>query len=260
MLKGKNAIVTGSTSGIGLGIARALAHEGANIMINGFGRESEVECTCQELAKETVCNIHFSGADMSKPPAIREMIKEANEAFGGIDILVNNVGIQYIAPIEDLDEEKWDAIIAINLSSAFHTTKAVLPYMRQQKWGRIINIASTHGLVGTPLESAYVTAKHGLVGFTKAIALETAQDGITCNAICPGYVWSPLLEKQAEYLADSRNISTDQVIEKILLAEHPTKEFVTVEQLEALTLFLCSDHGRNLTGTALPVDGGWTAH
>ena len=261
MLRGKTAIVTGSTSGIGLGIAKALAHEGANLVVNGFGDLKEIKRLCSDMSKESGCKVHFSGADMSKPAQIRKMVEEVKTVFGGgVDILINNVGIQYVSPIDEYPEEKWDAIIALNLTAAFHTTKAVLPHMKANKWGRIVNIASAHGLVASPFKSAYVAAKHGLVGLTKVTALETGSHGITCNAICPGYVRTPLVEKQIADTAKARGMPKSKVIEEVMLSEHAIKEFVTIEQLEELTLFLCGDHARNLTGTAIPVDGGWTAH
>ena len=259
MLKGKAAIVTGSTSGIGLGIARALAQTGCNVMLNGLGDPVEIEQTRNRLAEETGVEVAFSGADMIDPQAIAGMIDAAIDAFGRIDILVNNAGIQHVAPLEQFPAAKWDAILAINLSSAFHAAKAVLPLMRANGWGRIVNIASAHGLVASPFKSAYVAAKHGLVGLTKVIALETAEQAITCNAICPGYVRTPLVEKQIAEHAQAHGIPRESVIRDILLAAQPNKAFVEVDQLGALVVFLCGDAAASLTGAALPVDGGWTA-
>lgn len=259
MLKGKAAIVTGSTSGIGLGIARALAQTGCNVMLNGLGDPVEIEQIRNRLAEETGVEVAFSGADMIDPQAIAGMIDAAIDAFGRIDILVNNAGIQHVAPLEQFPAAKWDAILAINLSSAFHAAKAVLPLMRANGWGRIVNIASAHGLVASPFKSAYVAAKHGLVGLTKVIALETAEQAITCNAICPGYVRTPLVEKQIAEHAQAHGIPRESVIRDILLAAQPNKAFVEVDQLGALVVFLCGDAAASLTGAALPVDGGWTA-
>lgn len=259
MLKGKAAIVTGSTSGIGLGIARALAQTGCNVMLNGLGDPVEIEQIRNGLAEETGVEVAFSGADMIDPQAIAGMIDTATDAFGRIDILVNNAGIQHVAPLEHFPEVKWDAILAINLSAAFHAAKAALPLMRTNGWGRIVNIASAHGLVASPFKSAYVAAKHGMVGLTKVIALETAEHGITCNAICPGYVRTPLVEKQIDEHAEAHGIPRASVIRDVLLAAQPNKAFVEVEQLGALVVFLCSDAAASLTGAALPVDGGWTA-
>ncbi len=259
MLKGKAAVVTGSTSGIGLGIARALAQTGCNVMLNGLGDPVEIEQIRNGLAEETGVDVAFLGADMTDPQAIAGMIDTATDAFGRIDILVNNAGIQHVAPLEQFPEVKWDAILAINLSSAFHAAKAALPLMRKNGWGRIVNIASAHGLIASPFKSAYVAAKHGLVGLTKVIALETAEHGITCNAICPGYVRTPLVEKQVDEHSKAHGIPRESVIRDILLAAQPNKAFVEVEQLGALVVFLCSDAAASLTGAALPVDGGWTA-
>ena len=259
MLKGKAAIVTGSTSGIGLGIARALAQPGCNVMLNGLGDPVEIEQIRNGLAEETGVEVAFSGADMIDPQAIAGMNDAATDAFGRIDILVNNAGIQHVAPLEQFPEAKWDAILAINLSAAFHAAKAALPLMRTNGWGRIVNIASAHGLVASPFKSAYVAAKHGMVGLTKVIALETAEHGLTCNAICPGYVRTPLVEKQIDEHAEAHGIPRESVIRDILLAAQPNKAFVEVDQLGALVVFLCGDAAATLTGAALPVDGGWTA-
>jgi 3-hydroxybutyrate dehydrogenase len=260
MLRGKVAIVTGSTSGIGLGIAEALAGAGAGIVLNGFGDAAEIERTRSDLAAKHNVRVTYSGADMSKPAAIAAMVADAIKAHGQVDIVVNNAGIQYVAPIEEFPEAKWDAILAINLSSAFHATKAALPGMKARKWGRIINVASAHGLVASAFKSAYVAAKHGVVGLTKVTAMETAEDGITCNAICPGYVWTPLVQKQIPEQAKAHGMSEEEVIKKVLLVNQPNKRFATVEEMGALAVFLCSPGAASITGTALPVDGGWTAH
>jgi len=260
MLQGKTAIVTGSTSGIGLGIAEAFAHSGANVVLNGFGDAMQIEKTRSELAQRTNAKIVYSPADMSKPKAIAQMVRQTSETFGGVDIMVNNAGIQHVAPIEEFPEEKWDAIMAINLSSAFHATKLVLPSMREKGWGRVINVASAHALVASPYKAAYVAAKHGMLGLTKVTALETAEDGITCNAICPGYVRTPLVEKQIDDQARAHGIPREQVVNDVLLKNQPNKRFIEVAELAALALFLCSDSGASVTGVALPMDGGWTAH
>jgi len=260
MLQGKTAIVTGSTSGIGLGIAEAFARSGANVVLNGFGDTMQIEETRASLASRTNATVLYSPADMGKPKAIEHMIRQTADTFGGVDIMVNNAGIQHVAPIEDFPDEKWDAILSINLSSAFHATKLVLPMMRRRGWGRVINVASAHALVASPYKAAYVAAKHGVLGLTKVTALEAAEDGITCNALCPGYVRTPLVERQIDDQARAHGISRDKVIADVLLKEQPTKRFVEVEELAALALFLCSDHGGSVTGAALPVDGGWTAH
>jgi 3-hydroxybutyrate dehydrogenase len=259
-LAGKSAIITGSTSGIGLGIAHALAQYGADIMLNGFGDAAEIEKIRAELAAEHKVKVVYDGADMSKPDSIATMMANADKAFGKVDIVVNNAGIQFVAPIDEFPVARWDAIIAINLSSAFHTTRAALPGMKARKWGRIINVASAHGLVASPFKSAYVAAKHGIVGFTKTTALEVAELGITANAICPGYVWTPLVEKQIDDQAKAHNIPREQVIHDVLLAQQPNKKFATVEEMGALAAFLSSDAAASITGTAIPVDGGWTAH
>jgi 3-hydroxybutyrate dehydrogenase len=259
-LQGRSALVTGSTSGIGLGVATALAAEGANVVLNGFGDPAQIEATRCKLASSFGVSVAYSGADLSHASGVREMTTAARDAMGDIDILVNNAGIQHVAPIEEFPEEKWDAILALNLSSAFHATKALLPRMKARGYGRIINVASAHGLVASPFKSAYVAAKHGVIGLTKTVALEAATSGVTCNAICPGYVWTPLVEKQIEDQARSHGISRDEVIRDVLLAAQPNKQFATVEQIGALAVFLCGEGGACITGTALPVDGGWTAH
>ena len=259
-LQGRSAIVTGSSSGIGLGIARALAKAGADVMLNGFGDAAEIDRIRAGLADEAGVEVRYDGADMGKPEAIAGMIEAANAAFGKVDILVNNAGIQFVSPLESFPTAKWDAIIAINLSAAFHASRAVFADMKKRQWGRIVNVASAHGLIASPFKAAYVAAKHGVVGLTKVTALEGAESGVTCNAICPGYVWTPLVEKQIDDQAKSHGISKERVIREILLAQQPNKRFATVEELGALTVFLSSEAGASITGTALPVDGGWTAH
>jgi 3-hydroxybutyrate dehydrogenase len=259
MLKGKSAVVTGSTSGIGLAIARALAKEGVNVTINGFGAAADIEKERAGIETEFGVKAAYAAADMTKPAEIADMIKTAEKTFGSVDILINNAGIQFVSPVEDFPVEKWDQIIAINLSAAFHATRAVVPGMKARKWGRIISTASAHSLVASPFKSAYVTAKHGIAGFTKTIALETATFGVTVNCISPGYVWTPLVEKQIPDTMKARGMTEEQVKHDVLLAAQPTKEFVTVDELAALTLFLCSDSAKQITGTTLPMDGGWTA-
>jgi len=253
ILEGKVALVTGSTSGIGLAIAKALAAEGARLMINGFGDRAEIERECNDLGA-----IH-DGADMSKPEEIERMMKRCADELGGPDILVNNAGIQHVSPVEDFPPAKWDAIIAINLSSAFHTTRLAVPAMKAKQWGRIINTASAHSLVASPFKSAYVAAKHGIAGFTKTVALEVATSGVTVNCISPGYVWTPLVEQQIPDTMKARNMSREEVMNDVLLAGQPTKQFVTVEQVAALALFLCREEAASITGANLSMDGGWTA-
>ena len=259
-LEARSAIVTGSTSGIGLGIARALAEAGAAVMLNGFGDPDEIEETRKGLSGEHDVDIGYDPADMSQPEAIALMARRALKRFGQVDIVVNNAGIQHVAPIAEFPPEKWDAILAINLSSAFHLIRATLPGMRDRRFGRIVNMASAHGLVASPYKCAYVAAKHAIVGLTKVVALEAAEDNVTANAICPGYVWTPLVEKQIDDQAKSHSLARDQVIREVFLKNQPTKRFATVEEMAALTVFLCTDSAASITGTALPVDGGWTAH
>ncbi len=259
-LGGKVALVTGSTSGIGLGIARALAEAGSAIVLNGFGLAPEIARTRDRIAADFGVKASYSAADMTKPDAIAEMIATTLAEHGRLDVLVNNAGIQHVAPLDQFPVERWDTILSINLSSAFHTTRLALPAMRKNGFGRIINIASAHGLVASPFKAAYVAAKHGIVGLTKVAALETAEEGITCNAICPGYVYTPLVEAQIDGQAKAHGISREQVVRDVLLAQQPNKRFATVEELGALTAFLASDAAASITGIALPVDGGWTAH
>jgi len=260
MLKGKTALITGSTSGIGLGIAEGFAAEGVNLVINGFGDAAEIETIRAGLASRFGVKVIYDGADMSKPDQIEAMMKRAAAEFGGVDILVNNAGIQHVCPVDEFPTAKWDAILAINLSSAFHTTRLALPYMKSRGWGRVINVASAHALVASPFKSAYVAAKHGIMGFTKTVALEVAERGITCNAICPGYVLTPLVEKQIPDTAKARGITEEQVKRDVLLAAQPTKQFVTVQQVAGTAIFLCSDAAASITGTNISVEGGWTAH
>ena len=258
-LKGKTALITGSTSGIGLGYARALAAEGANVMINGFGDQNVVDGYVSELTGTSGGSALYSGADMTKPDEIRAMVADCTARLGSPDILINNAGIQHVAPIDEFPDDKWDAILAIILSSAFHTTKAALPAMKAKGWGRVINTGSMHSLVASPYKSAYNAAKHGLAGLTKTVALEVATQGITVNNICPGYVWTSLVENQIPDTMKARGLTRDQVINDVLLANQPQKKFVQVEQLAALALFLCRDEASAITGTNLSVDGGWTA-
>jgi 3-hydroxybutyrate dehydrogenase len=259
MLKGKSALVTGSTSGIGLAIARAMAAQGANVTINGFGDAAGIEKERGGIEKEFGVKAVYSAADMTKPGEIADMVKTAEKTFGSLDVLVNNAGIQFVSPIEDFPIEKWDQIIAINLSAAFHAIRAAVPGMKSRKWGRIISTASAHSLVASPFKSAYVTAKHGIAGLTKTVALELATFGVTCNCISPGYVWTPLVEKQIPDTAKARGITEEQVKRDVILAAQPTKEFVTVEEVASLAVYLCSDAARSITGANLSIDGGWTA-
>ena len=255
MLKGKTAVVTGSTSGIGLGIAKALAEQGANIVMNGFGEKDAAIAEVKAYGVE----VEYHGADMSKPSEIEDMMRTAEKRFGGVDILVNNAGIQHVANVEDFPVDRWDAIIAINLSSAFHTSRMALPGMKQRNWGRIINLASVHGLVGSAQKSAYVAAKHGIVGLTKVTALETAQTGVTCNAICPGWVLTPLVQKQVDARAEKDQVSNDEAKKRLLSEKQPSGEFVTPEQLAALAVFFCSPAASQIRGVAWNMDGGWVA-
>ena len=258
-LKDKTAIVTGSTSGIGLGLAEGFAKAGANVVINGFGDPAEIEAERARLDGLGAGTVVYDGADMSDPDAIEAFVKAAEAKFGGVDIVVNNAGSLTVEPVESFPIDRWVLSVAINMSSAFHTVRAALPGMKERGWGRVINIASAHGLVASPYKTAYVTAMHGIVGFTKTVALEAAQDVVTSNAICPGYVLTPLVEKQIPDTARSRGITEEEVKRDVLLAAQWTKKFVTVEQLAGVALFLCSDAAENITGVALPVDGGWTA-
>ena len=258
-LSGKTALVTGSTSGIGLAIAKGLAAQGAKIMLNGFGDAAEIEKVRSGLAAAHGVEVRFNGADLTKADQIEALFKEIDDTLGGVDILVNNAGIQFVSPVEDFPPEKWDAIIGLNLTSSFHTTRLAFPGMKAKKWGRIVNIASAHALVASPFKSAYVAAKHGLLGFTKTIALEGATFGITANAICPGYVHTPLVDKQIPDTMKARNMTREQVIKDVILAAQPTGEFVTVEDITALAVFLCSDAGKAINGAPLSIDGGWVA-
>jgi 3-hydroxybutyrate dehydrogenase len=258
-LRGKTAIVTGSTSGIGLGIARALAGVGANVVINGFGNAADIEKERASLVADFGVKVSYSPADMSKGQQVMDMVTTAEKEFGSVDILVNNAGIQTVQPIDEFPVERWEAIIAINMSSNFYAIRTALPGMKKRKWGRIINIASAHGLVASPFKGAYVTAKHGVLGMTKVVALETAETGITCNAICPGFVRTPLVEGQIDEQAKANNLPRDRVIKEIILASQPTKRFIEVEEIADTALFLCSDAARSITGVPISVDGGWTA-
>jgi 3-hydroxybutyrate dehydrogenase len=257
---GKTAFVTGSTSGIGLGIATRLAASGANIVLNGFGDPKPIEETRVALARQHNVGVAYSSANIADPDEIAAAMADADEEFGGVDILINNAGIQHVAPIEEFPVEKWDSIIAINLSGSFHTTRLAVPGMKRKGWGRIVNIASAHALVASPFKSAYVAAKHGIAGLTKTVALEVAEHGITVNAICPGYVLTPLVQKQIPDTAKARGISEEAVVRDVLLAAQPTKRFVEVSEVAALAAFLCSDEATSITGAVLPIDGGWTAH
>jgi 3-hydroxybutyrate dehydrogenase len=259
-LAGKVSLVTGSTSGIGLGIAKALAEAGSAVVLNGFGIAPEIAKIKEQISGEFGVKVDYSAADMTSPEAIAGMIAISLSEHGRLDILVNNAGVQHVAPIDRFPIEKWDQILSLNLSATFHTTRLALPVMRSNGFGRIINIASAHGLIASPFKAAYVAAKHGVIGLTKVAALETAQDGITCNAICPGYVYTPLVEAQIDAQAKAHGISREQVIHDVLLAQQPNKRFATVEELGALAVFLSSEAAASITGVALPVDGGWTAH
>lgn len=255
----KSAIITGSTSGIGKGIATILARSGINIMLNGFGPEADIKSLQHTLAEEYDVEVEYSPADMTKPDEIHAMVDQAKQAFGHIDILVNNAGVQHVDRIEHFPPKQWDAILDINLSAAFHTIAAVIPGMQQKKWGRIINIASAHGLVASAKKAGYVAAKHGITGLTKVVALENAGSGITCNAICPGWVLTPLVQKQIDAIAERDNIPVEQAKLQLLSEKQPSKEFVTIEEIGALTYYLCGDLARSITGSCISIDGGWTA-
>ena len=259
MFIGKTALVTGSTSGIGLGIARTLAAQGANVVLNGFGDAAAIERLRGELAEQHGVEVRHDGADMSKPDAIAAMMDKALAEFDAIDLLVNNAGIQHVAPVDTFPVETWNAILAVNLSASFHTVRLALPAMKRRRFGRVVNIASAHALVASPFKSAYVAAKHGIAGFTKTVALEVAEIGITVNAVCPGYVLTPLVEQQIPATAKARGITPEAVVRDVLLAAQPTKKFVTVAEVAALTAFLCSEDAASITGAVLPIEGGWTA-
>ncbi len=260
MLKNRSAIVTGSTSGIGLGIARAYAQAGANVMLNGFGPAGDIEALRAALERETGVKVRYSAADMSRPEQIRALAEQALAEFGQVDIVVNNAGIQHVAPVEEFDDAKWDAVLAINLSSAFHLVKALVPGMKARRFGRIVNVASAHGLTASPFKSAYVAAKHGLIGLSKTVAVELAEHGITSNTICPGYVKTPLVEKQIADQAQAHGISPERVVREVMLSHQARKEFIQVDELAALAVFLASDAAASMTGTAIAMDGGWTLH
>ncbi|MBV9250377.1 MAG: 3-hydroxybutyrate dehydrogenase [Acetobacteraceae bacterium] len=259
-LEGRVALVTGSTSGIGLAVAGALAAEGAMIVLNGLGDRAEIETLCGVLSARYEVPVRYEEANVGDPAAVCAMVERVGRSIGPVEILVNNAGIQHVAPVEDFPPEKWDAILAVNLSAAFHATRATLPEMKRRGFGRIINIASAHGLIASPFKSAYVAAKHGIVGLTKVVALEAAEQGVTCNAVCPGYVWTPLVEQQVEGQARVHGLSRDDVIRKVFLAEQPTRRFVSVEEVAGAVVFLCGKNAASITGVALPIDGGWTAH
>jgi len=259
MLQGKTALVTGSTSGIGLAIATAFAAQGANIVMNGFGDPSDIERLTRQLANDHGVSVSYDAADLSEHQAIESMMQAALDRFGAVDILVNNAGIQFVAPVDEFPIDKWNAILALNLSASFHTIRLALPAMKKNKWGRILNIASAHALVASPFKSAYVAAKHGIAGLTKTVALEVATQGITMNAICPGYVWTPLVQKQIPDTARARGLTEQQVIADVLLHAQPTKAFVKVDEVATLATFLASDMAASITGAVIPIDGGWTA-
>ena len=259
MLKGKTAVITGSTSGIGQGVAYALAGAGCNVVLNGFGDKDQIEADRTAIEEKYGVKALYHDADMTQPEQIQDLIQTAYDSFGSIDVLVNNAGIQHVSPIEEFPVEKWDAIIGINLSASFHTIRNAVPHMKQQGWGRIVNIASAHALVASPFKSAYVAAKHGLGGMTKVVGLEVAQHNITCNAICPGYVWTPLVENQVLDTAKARGISEEEVKNDVLLAAQPTKKFVQIEDIGEYVLFLCGDTAQNINGALLSMDGGWVA-
>ncbi len=260
MLKGKSVVITGSTSGIGLGMARAFAADGANVMLNGLGDAAGIEELRAGIEADFKVNAVYSPADMTRQAEITDMIAQAQRELGNVDVLINNAGIQHVAPVDEFPPDKWDQIIAINLTSAFHTTRTALPLMKANGWGRIINIASAHGLIASPFKAAYIAAKHGIVGLTKTVALETAEQGITCNAICPGWVQTPLVDKQIDSQAAAYKKPRDDVIRKIILERQPTKTFVKIEEVAALAVFLAGDAAASITGASMSIDGGWTAH
>jgi 3-hydroxybutyrate dehydrogenase len=260
MLKSKTAIITGSTSGIGTGIATAMARAGCNVVINGFGKQNEIKRIRSWLETEFGITARYDGSNMTKPDEIEKMILNAEKSFGSVDIIINNAGIQHVAPVDEFPVEKWDAILSINLTAAFHMIRIAAPLMKKNGWGRIVNIASAHALVASPYKSAYVASKHGLAGLTKTVALELAEQNITCNAVCPGYVKTPLVDGQIASQAKERGISEEEVVRNVLLGAQPTKKFTTVEDLGALVAFLCSEPASNITGAIIPADGGWTAH
>lgn len=260
MSESKTAVVTGSTSGIGLGIAKGLAATGANIVLNGIESPDDVQGIMSQIKSDHGVDVIYCNANLMKAEGVNELMEKARQAFGTVDILVNNAGIQFVSPVEQFPDEKWEAIIALNLSAAFYTCKAVVAQMKSQQWGRIVNIASAHALVASPYKSAYVAAKHGLLGLTKTVALEVAESGVTVNAICPGYVWTPLVEKQIPDTARARGMTEEEVKRDVLLAAQPNKRFATIDEIAALAVFLASDSAASITGSALPVDGGWTAH
>jgi 3-hydroxybutyrate dehydrogenase len=260
MLKGKTALVTGSTSGIGLAIAKLMASNGANVMLNGLGDEDDIELIRSELANSTGVKVAFNGADLMKPDQCTDLVNATQNEFGSLDILVNNAGMQFVSPVEEFPVNKWDAIIALNLSASFQTIKAALPAMKDKGWGRIINTGSAHALVASPFKAAYVAAKHGLGGLTKVVALEAAEYGVTCNTICPGYVHTELVDKQIADTAKVSHMREEDVIQNVVLEPQPTRKFVTVEQVAGFAVFLCSEAADSITGALLPIDGGWTAH
>ena len=259
MLKNKSALVTGSTSGIGLGLARALARAGANVMLNGFGDAAAIEKLRRDLAAETGAQVRYHPADVGKPAEVAALVAATEQAFGGVDILINNAGFQFVSAVEEFPTDRWDAIQDVILNSSFHTIHAALPGMKRRGWGRILNLVSVHGLVASPFKSAYVAAKHGQIGLTKSVALEVAETGITCNAICPGYVLTPLVQGQIESQAKIHNLPPERVVKEVILAAQPTKKFVEIDDIAALAIFLCGDAAKSITGAALPIDGGWTA-